>query len=374
MATFRPMAPTAQARRRLPECGRIRLGIRTIARSGKEKPERIQTLRFTSETRPLIDALAGIHGGQVKPWRNGTRDEFEVISDAAEIPVILPPDPIGDGAIYELWGGGSLQRRCDGVTAVCPTRVSDDEVAMVERECICNAKERVECKVTLRLNVIIPDIPFAGVWRCDTHSWNAEKELPGMVEALHAFASAGFSRAIFGVRAEESMIAGRKQHFNVPYLRTDASVQQALEGAGAVAAIAAVPLRQIGPAPLPCGHYEENCPCDSQEVTVDPGLGTCDPVATPESGRGGGAPAAPVTDPDVYSKARAKHMILAITNGDVGEAREVWEWAGWAGRASVLVGEFQAAMQRYSREKYRQPEPDEEIVEAEVVDESGAPF
>lgn len=365
MSTYRPMQPTAQARRRLPEAGRIRLGHQVRAQSGKMRPDKLSTLRFTSETRTLIEAIADLHGGAVKPWLNGKRQEFEVITESSEIPVILPPDPLGDGATYEMWAGGSLQRRCDGEVAVCPTRVSNDEVAMVEKPCICNERQLAECKVTLRLNVIIPDIPFGGTWRLDTHSWNAEAELPGMVEAIQAFQSAGFSRAVLGVRQEEKMVAGRKQNYIVPYLRSDVSVQQALEGKANLLAIPGQPVavREIGPGP-----------------------------GTPEAEAGVERPVEGPAAPPVYTRMDAKHRLKAVVNGDNAKAKEIWDQAGWGDAPTVPVAEYEVAVEVYLKAKYPGafkaeeteadehaheaylPDPDDEIVDAEVVEDEGRPF
>lgn len=280
--TFRPMESVHSAPRRLPEQGRIRLGQLVAMGNGKTRPDKLSTLRFTSPHQGAIAAIAALHGGDVRPWEN----EWQVVTDTAEIAIVLPPDPLGETPIYEMWAKGSLQRRCDGETVVCPKRVSNTEVAMETSPCICNRVQQADCKPTTRLAVILPDIPFGGVWRLDTHSWNAADELPGMVAAIQSFTARGFVRAYLGVRQETKIEAGKKKEFIVPYLRMDTSVQQALDGAAGLAA-------------LPVGSQSNHSPI----------------------------PAAEIEAPKTMSAAEAKHRLLAALDGDTKAAQGLWtEW------------------------------------------------
>lgn len=334
MTTFRPMA--ARTKYRMPEHGRIRLGIQVPTRTpGKTRPEKLMTLRFTSADRGAIDALAAIYGGSPRPWQNGNRAEHEVITEAPEARVILPPDPLGDTPYYELWSKGGLQRRCDGDTMSCPTRVGKDDVDIIEHPCQCNAQKRAECKVTIRLAVILPDIPFGGTWRVDSHSWNARDELPSMVEAIQSFSQrARFVPAFLGIRQEEKMNAGQKQEFIVPYLRIGVSVEQVLAGAGQLDAIAAPGAAgEIGPAPD-----------DAGESGISPGrpapdLGPVPPVPPPPPvAREDGILYITVTD----GKNQLKSAILTIVGND-GQAktmaRELWAAAELPDDPSTMVDE-----------------------------------
>src|SRR3990172_7696614 len=40
------------------------------------------------------------------------------------------------------------------------------------------------CKITTLLNVMLPRIPGLGVWRLESHGWNAATVLPGTLEVL----------------------------------------------------------------------------------------------------------------------------------------------------------------------------------------------
>lgn len=251
MPTFRPFEAVNNRHHRLPEAGRIRLGRQVPTRNGKTRPDKLTTLRFTSNDKSSLETIAGLYGGTVEPWNN----EWETITKAPEVPIVLPvDDPLGGTPIYELWSRGGLERRCDGETASCPKRVSDDEVVYEEQPCLCNHRQVAECKVTLRLSVVLPEVPFGGVWRVETHSWNAAAEIPGMVAAVQAFASrAGFVRAFLGIRQEERMEAGRKKQFIVPYLRMDDSVAGILAGSAGLSAIPPVTHRELAPVVPPAG-------------------------------------------------------------------------------------------------------------------------
>ena len=66
-------------------------------------------------------------------------------------------------------------RRCDGETCTLTTAGYSDMV-----DCMCAAENKMECVPKTRLNVILPEIKFGGVWLLTTNSWNAAKELPAM--------------------------------------------------------------------------------------------------------------------------------------------------------------------------------------------------
>lgn len=227
------VVPVDDLGRRMPEAGRIRTGKKT---EGSRYPTKLETFRFTSSNETLILELAALYGGDVIPWHPSKgRNEFEVITTAKELPVILPPDPLGGTPIYELWSGGGIVRRCDGVTATVSQRTADGaEPAQVD--CLCQAV--MDCKVTTRLSVVLADIRFAGTWRLETHSWFAAKELPGMVDAIAALQAAGYGKATLTTEPRTQIKAGQTRHFRVPVLRTDYTPSEIAEGQSHLAALA----------------------------------------------------------------------------------------------------------------------------------------
>lgn len=230
---FRPMQ-LAGERGRLPEQGRIRLGKR-----GEKFPTALKTFRLTSADRSALDRAATIWGGEVTVWEN----EWQLITEASEIEIVLPHDPLGGTPIYELWGGASLQRRCDGEMATVPRRVGNqpDDVEYDQVPCVCNARKLEECKPKTRLSVILPQLPFGGTWRMETGSWNAAEELPGMVETIEAVAQGRAIKAVLAIREEEKVVAGKTKKFIVPTLRMAESLAEAITGVAALGVLEAAP-------------------------------------------------------------------------------------------------------------------------------------
>jgi hypothetical protein len=179
--------PILNLQRQLRELGRIRTGIQVASGSGgRKRPSKLETFRLTSSSRELVAAAAEAYGGTVTPWQNGDRAEFEVVTTAAVLDIVVPPgQPVSQW--YELWSAGGCQRRCDGVTNV---------LDMTPCACPQDVEQRLElaakgeaCKATTRLNVMLPALPDLGVWRLESHGFYAAVELAGAAEIL-AMASA----------------------------------------------------------------------------------------------------------------------------------------------------------------------------------------
>lgn len=233
----RPPAPISTIARRLPQAGRIRLGVKT-----ESAMKSIDTFRFTSQDRQSIEQVAAIYGGTVSPWSDpkAVGDQWQVITESNELRIALPPDPLGGTPIYELWGGGGCERRCDGEG--CERHVQGlDGIDVEAGPCICANKGVLECKPITRLTVLLPEVRFLGVWRLDTKSMNAAQELPGMVELIQTLQSRGIQRAILRVERREQRIAGRTNKFVVPVLGLDSSVEELAAGSAALGEVAPAP-------------------------------------------------------------------------------------------------------------------------------------
>ncbi len=142
------------------EVGRIRLGKKE---PDKRFPDKHETFRITSRDQGLIESAARLYGGQVKPWtpQGGGAPQFEVLTEADELPVYVPQQVIDPN--YELWGKAVCKRRCDGVREM----LSGDP-------CVCKAqqiepKSADHCKPTVRVQVMLADIPGLTVWRLESH-------------------------------------------------------------------------------------------------------------------------------------------------------------------------------------------------------------
>src|SRR4051812_33568268 len=129
--------PIIDLQRRLTEVGRIRIGQKVATKNGGTRPGKLDRLRFTSPAKHLIVEIANQLGGTAQPWQAPAGPQFEVVTEASEIPVYVPPQTIDPW--YELWGNGYMQRKCDG------QREAKRDVA-----CMCSPDKR-ECKPTTRI-------------------------------------------------------------------------------------------------------------------------------------------------------------------------------------------------------------------------------
>lgn len=167
-------------------------------------------------------------------------------TDATEIEVALPPDPLGE-SWYELWTKGGCERRCDGETVTLARGAGPDGAEPVEQPCLCAARGELVCKRTTRLSVLLPDVRFLGCWRLDTKGENAAEELPGMVAMVQAMQGRGITKAVLRLDQRKS---GRNE-FVVPMLGLDATVNELAAGDGRLGL-------QDGTAPTPV--LEAACP------------------------------------------------------------------------------------------------------------------
>ncbi|MER7331610.1 MULTISPECIES: hypothetical protein [unclassified Micromonospora] len=175
--------PIKELQRRLTQVGVIRLGEQRVSARGKNYPAKLETLRFTSPSQTLIEAVAGAFGGTLRPWDSPQGPQFEVITQAREIRVLVPPQNIDPN--YELWGNGFRSRMCDG------------EVERIrQKPCLCepvraaaqaagrDLKPGEVCKPTTRMSLMLADIPSLGTWKLESHGWNAAAELPMLAESI----------------------------------------------------------------------------------------------------------------------------------------------------------------------------------------------
>ncbi|AEV86681.1 hypothetical protein ACWT_5664 [Actinoplanes sp. SE50] len=166
---------------RLTQVGVIRLGQKVPTSNGNTRPGKLETLRFTSPSRPLIDAVAKLYGGEVKAWQANTGPQWEVITGVKEIPVLVPPQRIDPN--MEHWGNGYRDRMCDGETET-----------IRQRPCLCAQMQqggrridsRELCKPTTRMSVMLADVPSLGTWKIESHGWNAAAELPTLAASIES--------------------------------------------------------------------------------------------------------------------------------------------------------------------------------------------
>lgn len=249
--------------RRIREVGRIRLGVQA-EKDGKTFPRKLNRFRFTSADRTVIEASAERHGGTVEAWRNGDRDEWEVISNAKEIRILVPPGEMAFSQWYEQWAKGFCTHRCDG-----------EWNTVRDEACVCDPDDR-ECKATTRLSVILPDIPGLGVWRVESHGYYAAVELGAAVELIGQLVGPAMIPARLRLdqrelrRLDKGKAVVRK--IVVPVIDLDVSVTQ-VQALGAVTPVAtSAPALLAGPdwQPVPPAEAPPNPPSlETQLAQVD---------------------------------------------------------------------------------------------------------
>jgi hypothetical protein len=161
------------------ELGRLRTGT-----YNGRYPERSDTWIVTSHAEHYVQAAADLWRGSVEKWQplgNGAQ-QWRVVTEQRALDAILPPgDPLSQS--YELWSKGGCQRRCDGMS---------EELS--GSPCICRATwgegfhqvapKDAACKMTTRLNVILPEMPDIGAWRVETHSYHSANEMAAAVDVM----------------------------------------------------------------------------------------------------------------------------------------------------------------------------------------------
>lgn len=224
--------PILDIQRRARELGRIRIGMKETftKRNGEQgtRPAKLDRFRLTSASRPLLDKVAELYGGTVSEWTPaGGSPQWEVITGSARLPIMVPPQPISQW--YEFWTRAGCQHRCDGRTNV-----------LTDEPCNPEDPKHIEAvkKPTTRLNVVLRDVEGIGVWRVETHGFNAAVELPDVAEFLAQ--AGGYVNGWLALEqrtsVEQTDQGPKTRHFMVPIIEIDVTPAQLMAGGGRVAA------------------------------------------------------------------------------------------------------------------------------------------
>lgn len=206
--------------RRLAEVGRIRIGHQVPTGGGRSRPAKLDRLRFTSADRRRIDQLAHLYGGDVEPWESPAGQQWQVITDTADVPVVIPPGELSFSQWYELWSRGGCQRRCDG---------SWEQLG--DQPCVCDPDAR-DCTPHTRLSVMLRDLEGLGLWRLDTQGHYAMHELAGAFELIQMAAGQG-ALIPARLRVEQRAVVrdGQTRKFPVPMIDLEITGGQLVSGA-----------------------------------------------------------------------------------------------------------------------------------------------
>lgn len=200
--------PILDLQQRIRELGRIRIGQQVPTGKGGTRPEKLETFRLTSASRPLLDKVAALYGGTVQEWtpRGGTQ-QWEVFTTAKRIPILVPPQPVSQW--YELWTGGGCVRRCDGQREI-----------IKEKPCLCALADERACKPTTRLNVVLKDVEGIGVFRLESHGYYAATELPQVASFLEQAGGYVSATLILEARVVKK-VDEKPKHFMVPAIEIE---------------------------------------------------------------------------------------------------------------------------------------------------------
>lgn len=242
--------PIITTQRRMAEQGRIRLGhkISGTSKAGRAytRPAKLERFRFTSPSERLINDIAATYGGEARPWDNDGKAEFEVLSEATAIPVIVVKG--GFSQWHEFWTKGGCQHRCDGEKDALGNYCNPDDpnhVAAIE-------------KPTTRLSVMLSEIESLGVWRMESKGWNAAAELPSMAElAMHV---GDLVPATLGLAERSSIIQTDKgpqtSRYVVPFLDLHVTKQRLVEIVGGPGGAPAIEAPSAPALQAPRPNYE----------------------------------------------------------------------------------------------------------------------
>src|SRR4051812_43712277 len=253
--------PLIDLQRRLSIVGAIRAG-------GEKQPKapgrKLEAYRLTSPRRQLIEQAAALYGGAISPWKSPTGDEWQVYTEAEEIPVLVMPG-YSLRQTYELWEGATKRLRlCDGV---------DEE--LTGGPCICNASGQDACDLYTRLVVALPELDTVLGWRLITKGANAAHELPTMMALMEA-KGGSFVPARLRLDQRRGVKDGQVLRFVVPTIDL---------GVGYLALAQPVPDGSRAALP-PAGGFT---PAVRQQPTVEQALGAASPRPG-TAGNGTGSP------------------------------------------------------------------------------------
>jgi Recombination directionality factor-like len=262
------------------QIGRIRVGQQVAIMkdgedTGRTRPAKLDTFRFTTGSRAEAEAIAELYGGDVRQWNR----EWEVITGKSAIGVTVPPRDQVISQHYEMWNAGGCMRRCDSQheqisngPCLCPhaedTTNADEVAAMaLKRADMAKLNPPKACKPVTRINVMIPDLPGLGVFRLDTHSYYAAVEIGDSAELMQVARDKGvFLPAILRIDQRQRVAGGETKHYLVVVLEVLTTFRDLATGAIGPGMSAA----QLPPAPGQARRAIDAAPQQRQPAQATP--------------------------------------------------------------------------------------------------------
>jgi len=174
--------------RRLPRLGKIRLGIKVLNSKNVEHPKEVDYFVFDPQTpselenKKLKDEFHKLYGEKPK--------QIQIMFPVADPKIFFPQD-------YKRYGGSLLKCKGDGETAVCSmpeyaeglkiigkNELGNTKVECKGKECIYHKSRK--CSEVGTLQVLLPELPGAGVWQIVTGSFHSIVNVNSCIDYIRA--------------------------------------------------------------------------------------------------------------------------------------------------------------------------------------------
>ena len=193
-------------RRRIPEVGRIRLGIKKqSARTGKEYPAEVDYFVCPEEVKAAF-------GEEPK--------ELKIMFPANEIEVIFPQSYI--------WWGSSKGMKCRGNGEVAERL--NDEGEFIEISCPCEKLDSGECKMQAQLRFLIPSVSMGGIYSISLGSYHSIVDVNSGIDYMKMLVGRVVMIPISLKREpKETHHEGKKQTHYTLKLHYDGNIESVIE-------------------------------------------------------------------------------------------------------------------------------------------------
>lgn len=192
-------------------------------RSGQQlnnRPLALQEWRVTTGDPDVADRIADLYGGTPAQWDTKSAETLEVLTEAAEVEVIID-GPRAVKSEMVLWGRNGKIRSCDGVK-----QAADDAGACADCVCPSTVKERKEaakkgtgCEPSIVLFFRLLDDPDLGKFRFTTGSWNFAADVGDIEDALSAIEGPATARFGLEVISWTDKATQSQRSFTKPYVK-----------------------------------------------------------------------------------------------------------------------------------------------------------
>lgn len=224
--------------RRLPRLGKIRLGIKKKTAAGKEYPAEVDYFILAPQTpseeenEKLQQEFAKLYGEKPK--------QIQIMFPVADPKIFF-------AQFYKRYGSGTmLQCKGDGEIATCGSDefakdlevIKKDEMGLPVVKCMgkqCGYYEANKCSEVGALQVLLPELPGAGVWQVSTGSFHSIVNINSCIDYIRAIAGRVHMIPLLLERREQEIAhEGKKRmhyilHINMNFKLADLQKQALID-------------------------------------------------------------------------------------------------------------------------------------------------